>query len=91
MSTLLIQHHLYLNHIQSEINGAKEYAKFYISYRAKGKTKLANHYKEMCADELRHAKYIYEEALECLEPTASEPITEMYAPSVLSVKYMLEY
>lgn len=53
----------YVEHINDEIDGAKEYAEKYIECKVKGNTANANRYKEMANDELKHAMYIHEWAV----------------------------
>lgn len=80
----------YSKHIKEEIEGAKEYAKSYISYKAKSCNPMANRYKEMSLDELKHAKYLYEEAMDHLELADTGSITDVYVDSASIVAYMLK-
>ena len=48
--------------IKDELNGAKEYAEKYLMLKSEGGVTLANRYKEMALDEIKHANYIHEEA-----------------------------
>ncbi len=80
----------YVKHIKEELNGAKEYAKKYVGYKATQCQQLANRYKEMSMDELKHAKYIYEEAMSCLELADTEPITNAYVDSASIAAHMLK-
>ena len=56
-----------IEHIEEELDGAKEYAEKYIEHKAKGDMQRANKYKEMASDELRHASYVHEWALVDIE------------------------
>ena len=49
-----------IDHIQEELDGAREYAEKYIENKAKGNTMRAGAFKEMANDELRHAERIHE-------------------------------
>lgn len=53
----------YVDRIDEELCGAKDYAEEYVMWRAKGNSTLASQYKEMCFDELKHANYIHDEAI----------------------------
>lgn len=50
----------YIEAIDDEIHGAKEYAEKYVESKAKGDMQTATRYKEMANDELKHANYIHE-------------------------------
>lgn len=50
--------------IDEELCGAKEYAEKYVEYKAKGNNAWANKYKEMANDELKHATYLHDKAVE---------------------------
>ena len=80
----------YTKHIKEEIEGAKEYAKLYIGNKSVHNCQWANRYKEMSQDELKHAKYIYEEAMSCLDFADTEPITDVYVETAATVAYMLK-
>ena len=56
-----------IDHINDELDGAKEYAEKYIENRAMGKTTRASAFREMAKDELRHAGNIYGYAMEDIE------------------------
>jgi hypothetical protein len=62
-------------HIDEELEGAKEYAEKYVEAKAKGNMNMANKYKEMASDELRHAGYIHEFAVNEIES-----IAKVYTP-----------
>lgn len=53
----------FVEHIEEELEGAKEYAERYVECKAKGHAMNANKYKEMAADELRHANILHEMAI----------------------------
>ena len=53
--------------ITDELESAKEYAEEYITFKAKDKGTWANRYKEMATDELKHAGYIHDRAVEEIE------------------------
>lgn len=53
----------YVEHIKEELEGAKDYAEKYVECKAKGNMHNAERYKEMAADELRHATYVHEMAV----------------------------
>lgn len=80
----------YIKHIKEELSGAEEYAKKFISYKTVNRSRIACRYKEMSLDELKHAKYIYEEAMNCLEIADTEPITDVYVDSASMIAHMLK-
>jgi hypothetical protein len=45
----------YIEAMDDEIEGAKEYAEKYVEYKVKGNTDRASKYKDMAMDELKHA------------------------------------
>ena len=53
----------YVEAIDEELEGAKDYAEKYVERKAKGDMQSANRYKEMANDELKHASYIHEWAV----------------------------
>lgn len=53
-----------VDQITEEISGAKDYAETYLDYKAKGNSNWASRYKSMAEDELKHATYIHDRALE---------------------------
>ena len=53
----------YVEHIEEEIEGAKEYAERYVEYKAKGDMQTASKFKAMAEDELHHASIIHEQAV----------------------------
>ena len=90
-----------VDHLDEEIEGAKEYAEKYVECKAKGNMSRANKYKEMAQDELKHATYIHEMAVQEIEELRKiyTPPAEMlekwekahkeYVESVAWVKQML--
>jgi phage-related protein len=50
--------------LEDEIHGAKKYAEKYIENMAKGNNSRAVKYKEMAHDELKHAEYIRDFAVQ---------------------------
>lgn len=56
-----------VDHIEEEIEGAKEYAENYIEYKAKGNIQRANKYRDMASDELNHAMTVHEFAVQDIE------------------------
>ena len=50
--------------IEEELEGAKEYTEKYIEFKARGNMARANKYKEMAHDELKHAEYIRDFAIQ---------------------------
>ena len=67
----------YVEAIEDEICGAKEYAEKAIEAKARGDISLATRYKEMSNDELKHAMYIHELAVREIAK-----ISEVYTPPV---------
>jgi hypothetical protein len=53
--------------IEDEVHGAKEYAEHYVEAKAKGDMSTANRYKEMANDELKHANYEHEWAVKAID------------------------
>ena len=53
----------FVEHIEEEIEDGKRYAEKYVEAKAKGNMSVANRYKEMAADELKHANYLHEMAV----------------------------
>jgi hypothetical protein len=56
-----------IEHIEEELEGAKEYAEKYIDCKARGNTTRASKYSEMATDELKHAVYIKDFAVADIE------------------------
>lgn len=61
--------------IKDELCSAKEYAENYLSEKAKGNSQLANRYKEMANDEIKHAMYIHDIAV-----AEIESLRKIYTP-----------
>lgn len=66
-----------VNQIDEEIEGAKEYAETYLDYKAKGNSNWAVRYKSMAEDELKHATYIHDRAVEEITE-----LNKVYTPPV---------
>ena len=49
-----------LEHLEEEVEGARDYAEKYIECKARGNITRANKYKEMAHDELKHATFLKE-------------------------------
>ena len=67
----------YVEAIDEEIEGAKDYAEKYVECKAKGDMSKANRYKEMASDEIKHAMYIHEWAI-----AEIEEIKKIFVPPV---------
>lgn len=61
----------YVEQIDDEICGAKDYAEKYVYYKAKGDSNRASKYKEMSNDELKHATYIHDIAMADIDMLSS--------------------
>lgn len=57
----------YVDHIEDELCGAKEYAEKFVWYKSKSNSSWANKYKEMAQDELKHATYLHDMAMAEIE------------------------
>ena len=57
----------FVDALDEEIEGAKEYAEKYIECKAKENMNTASRFKEMSYDELKHASYIHEMAVSEIE------------------------
>lgn len=53
--------------MKDEICSAKDYAEEYLTFKAKDNSTWATRYKEMSQEELKHANYIHERAVEEIE------------------------
>lgn len=73
MNMKYIKH--YVEAIDDEIEGAKEYAEKYVECKAKGNMANATRYKEMANDELKHAMYQHEWAVKEIDE-----ISKIYTP-----------
>lgn len=67
----------YVEHIEEEIDGAKDYAEKYVEQKAINDMSKANKYKEMANDELKHAMFIHEFAVEKINE-----VSKVYNPPV---------
>lgn len=67
----------YVEQIDDEIHGAKEYAEKYVECKAKGNMQNATKYKEMANDELKHAGYVHTMAV-----AEIEEINKIFKPTV---------
>jgi hypothetical protein len=65
----------YVEAIEEELEGAKDYAEKYVEAKAKGETNKASRYHEMANDELKHSTYIHEWAVKEVET-----ISKVYTP-----------
>lgn len=65
----------YVDGIEEEVEGAKDYAENYVEAKAKGDMSKANRYKEMANDELKHASYLHEWAV-----SEISAISKVYTP-----------
>lgn len=57
----------YVDAIDDELEGAKDYAEKYVECKVKNDMHSANRYKEMANDELKHAAYEHEWAVKEIE------------------------
>ena len=62
----------YVHRIEEELEDAKEYAEDYVEQKVKGNMAMANRYKEMSNDELKHAGYIHEFAVKEIDEISKE-------------------
>ena len=67
----------YVDKIDDEICGAKEYAEAYVEAKAKNNSTWATRYKEMANDELKHATYIHDIATQEIDE-----LSKVYQPPV---------
>ena len=67
----------YVEAIDEELEGAKEYAEKYVECKAKDNMQSATKYKEMANDELKHAMYEHEWAVKEIEE-----ISRVYTPPI---------
>lgn len=65
----------FVDAISEELEDAKEYAESYVEAKAKGETGIANRYKEMAGDEIKHAMYLHEMAV-----AEIKEISKVYTP-----------
>jgi ferritin len=77
----------YLEKINDELEGAKEYSEKYVEFKARGDSQRASHYKEMASDELKHAMFIHEWVVEEVER-----ISKVYTPpAAMQEKWDLDH
>ena len=67
----------YVELLDKEIEGAKDYAEKYVECKAKGNMHRANRFKEMAEDELKHSAYIHEMAVQEIEE-----LKKVYTPPI---------
>lgn len=67
----------YVEQLDEEICGAKDYAEKYIEAKSKGNSGWANKYKEMANDELKHATYIHDIATQEIDE-----LNKVFQPTV---------
>jgi intergrase/recombinase len=65
----------YVDHIDEEIEGAKDYAEKYVEHKVKDDMQAASRYKEMANDELKHAMYVHEMATKEIDK-----LSKVYTP-----------
>lgn len=65
----------YVEGIEEELEGAKEYAEKYVEAKVKGDANKSNRYKEMAMDELKHCSYLHEWAVNEISA-----ISKVYTP-----------
>jgi hypothetical protein len=65
----------YVETIEEELEGAKEYAEKYVENKVMGDIQKASKYNEMATDELKHAMYEHEWAVK-----AVNEISKVYTP-----------
>ena len=54
----------YVEDIEEELEGAKNYAEKYVECKVRGDINKANRYREMAQDELKHSSYLHEWAVD---------------------------
>lgn len=67
----------YAENIEEELEDAKNYAEKYVEAKAKNNMQTANRYREMAGDELKHATFIHEWAIEEIDQ-----LSKIYTPPV---------
>ena len=60
----------YVEAIDEELHDAKKYAEKYVECKAKGNMQAATRYKEMSNDELKHAEFLHEWAVQEIQQIA---------------------
>ena len=56
-----------VDEIADELDSAKDYAECHLTYKAKGNDEWSKRYYEMANDELKHADYLHDRAVEEIE------------------------
>lgn len=64
-----------VEHIEDELESAKDYAESYIEHKAKGDSSTASRFKTMAEDELSHAMFFHEMAVKEIDT-----VSKLYAP-----------
>lgn len=69
----------YVDKIGDELESAKEYAEKYVEYKSKNNQTWMNKYKEMANDEIKHAMYLHDRAIEQINMLSNtfKPTVEM--------------
>lgn len=65
----------YIDQIEEEVEGAKNYAEISLEERARGNISVANRYHEMAADELKHSEFLHELAVK-----SADELSKVYTP-----------
>lgn len=78
--------------IDEELEGAKEYAECYLDAKAHNNSQWASRYREMATDELKHAGYVHDRAVEEIDKLRSvyTPPAEMEEMWNISHKKYIE-
>lgn len=91
----------YVEAIESEISGAKEYAEKFVENKVRGDMQKASRYSEMANDELKHAMYEHEWAVKAVDEISKvytppeemmekwEKAHKIYVEEVANIKHML--
>lgn len=91
-----------LCHIAEELEGACEYAEYYVGEKMKGNTAKATKFREMATQEMQHAANWYDwtekysEELKAIMPLSAEDSEEWekcrkkYAEKTAIIRYMLD-
>lgn len=66
----------YVEQIDEELCGAKDYAEKYIEQKAMGSATWATKFKEMASDELKHANYLHDFAIQEIQK-----LNEVFKPT----------
>lgn len=84
----------YVDRIDNELADAKDYAEKYLYYKSLGNSRNANYYKDMSNDELTHAMYNHEMAVDevkRIETVFTPPATMQEAWDKSHVRYVETY